>query len=209
MRRLILAIAAIFAVAAAPVQAQVLSGPPSPQTGTGSWVRATSPTLVTPALGSASATTVAIGGATLGSDALAVTGTATISGTVSTGTIVSTGSVNTGSTGGFTAGTTGFLRFGGTRARITSSADGVIDVTNSASTNSVSLTVGASNLLTTNGPLKTLVTTVTLLPAAATVGVGARAFVTDALTPAWGSAVVGGGAVSVPVYSTGSAWNVG
>ena len=47
------------------------------------------------------------------------------------------------------------------------------------------------------------------LPAAATAGVGARSFVSDALTPVFGSAVTGGGAVTVPVYSTGSAWNVG
>jgi hypothetical protein len=47
------------------------------------------------------------------------------------------------------------------------------------------------------------------LPAAATAGVGARSFVNDALTPVFGSAVAGGGAVTVPVYSTGSAWNVG
>ena len=52
-------------------------------------------------------------------------------------------------------------------------------------------------------------TTVASLPAAATAGAGARMFVTDASTPTFGSAVVGGGAVTVPVYSTGSAWNVG
>lgn len=51
--------------------------------------------------------------------------------------------------------------------------------------------------------------TVATLPAAATVGAGARAYVTDALGPAFGAAVVGGGAVGVPVYSTGAAWNVG
>ena len=52
-------------------------------------------------------------------------------------------------------------------------------------------------------------TVVASLPAAATAGAGARMFVTDALTPVFGSAVAGGGAVTVPVYSTGSAWNVG
>jgi len=51
--------------------------------------------------------------------------------------------------------------------------------------------------------------TVATLPTAATAGAGARAFVTDALTPTFGSAVTGGGAVNVPVYSTGTAWNVG
>jgi len=51
--------------------------------------------------------------------------------------------------------------------------------------------------------------TVATLPAAATAAAGAKAYVTDALTPTFGSAVTGGGAVGVPVYSTGSAWNVG
>ena len=47
------------------------------------------------------------------------------------------------------------------------------------------------------------------LPVAATAGAGARAFVNDASAPVFGSAVTGGGAVLVPVYCTGSAWNVG
>lgn len=50
---------------------------------------------------------------------------------------------------------------------------------------------------------------VSALPAAAAGNKGARSFVTDALTPAFGSAVTGGGAVNVPVYSTGAAWFVG
>jgi hypothetical protein len=47
------------------------------------------------------------------------------------------------------------------------------------------------------------------LPAAATAGSGARHVVTDALTPTFGATVVAGGAVTVPVYSDGSAWKVG
>jgi hypothetical protein len=50
---------------------------------------------------------------------------------------------------------------------------------------------------------------VTSLPAAATAGVGARAFVNDALAPVFGSAVANGGSAKVPVYSDGSAWYVG
>lgn len=49
--------------------------------------------------------------------------------------------------------------------------------------------------------------TVAGLPAA-TNGVQ-RAFVTDATTPTWGAAAVGGGAVFAPVYSDGSAWYFG
>ena len=51
--------------------------------------------------------------------------------------------------------------------------------------------------------------TVATLPAAATVGAGGRSFVTDALTPTILTAVVGGGAVKVPVYSDGANWLVG
>jgi hypothetical protein len=50
---------------------------------------------------------------------------------------------------------------------------------------------------------------VSALPSAATAGAGARSFVNDALSPVFGSAVTGGGGVFVPVYSTGTAWNVG
>lgn len=51
--------------------------------------------------------------------------------------------------------------------------------------------------------------TVAALPAAAAGNKGARAFVTDALSPVFGSAVAGAGAINVPVYSTGAAWFVG
>ena len=47
------------------------------------------------------------------------------------------------------------------------------------------------------------------LPSAAVSGLGARAFVTDATAPIFGSAVVGGGAVATPVYSDGPNWIVG
>ena len=47
------------------------------------------------------------------------------------------------------------------------------------------------------------------LPAAATAGVGARAFVNNALNPIFGNAVVGSGLSTVPVYSDGTNWNVG
>jgi len=51
--------------------------------------------------------------------------------------------------------------------------------------------------------------TVATLPSAATSGIGARSFVSNALAPAFGSTVVGGGAVTVPVYSDGTNWKVG
>ena len=51
--------------------------------------------------------------------------------------------------------------------------------------------------------------TVSALPSAVTSGAGARTSVTNALTPTFGSTVVGGGAVFTPVYSDGTNWKVG
>lgn len=48
--------------------------------------------------------------------------------------------------------------------------------------------------------------TVATLPANAS---GKRTMVSDALAPAFGAAVAGGGAVMIPVFSTAAAWNVG
>jgi hypothetical protein len=66
---------------------------------------------------------------------------------------------------------------------------------------------GAAAGLTSH--IKVPAVAVTSLPAAATAGVGARAFVNDALSPVFGSTVATGGAVAVPVYSDGAAWKVG
>lgn len=51
--------------------------------------------------------------------------------------------------------------------------------------------------------------TVAGLPAAATAGAGARAFVTDANATTFASIVAGGGANGVPVYSDGTNWRIG
>jgi hypothetical protein len=51
--------------------------------------------------------------------------------------------------------------------------------------------------------------TVATLPSASASGKGARSFVTDALTPTFGSTVVTGGTVATPVYSDGTDWKVG
>lgn len=49
----------------------------------------------------------------------------------------------------------------------------------------------------------------TPLPTAASVGMGARAFVSDATVSTFASAYVGGGANKVPVYSDGTGWFIG
>jgi hypothetical protein len=51
--------------------------------------------------------------------------------------------------------------------------------------------------------------TVATLPSASTYGKGAKAFVSDALSPTYGATVVTGGAVATPVYSDGTNWKVG
>lgn len=73
--------------------------------------------------------------------------------------------------------------------------------------NATSLYANANIIADTNGLLRARVLTVGTLPAAVQ---GAKAHVTDALAPAFGAAVVGGGAVSVPVYGNNApAWFVG
>jgi len=49
----------------------------------------------------------------------------------------------------------------------------------------------------------------TAIPSAATSGVGARAFVTDATVGTFGTAYTSGGSNSVPVYSNGTSWYIG
>lgn len=49
----------------------------------------------------------------------------------------------------------------------------------------------------------------TALPSAATAGVGARAFVSDATSSTFAAAYAGGGSNKVPVYSDGTGWHIG
>ena len=55
----------------------------------------------------------------------------------------------------------------------------------------------------------TTVYTVATLPSAATSGVGARSFVSDANATTFASIVAAGGANNVPVYSDGTNWRIG
>ena len=59
------------------------------------------------------------------------------------------------------------------------------------------------------GVVKTIVLTVGTLPAAATAGAGARAFVSDATLTTFATVPIGGGANGVPVYSDGTDWRIG
>jgi hypothetical protein len=113
------------------------------------------------------------------------------------------------------------------RARVWSTADGIVEFTNNANNDFTRLQLGGTTNAfgaigrdgagvkfvgadgTSVSWTKVPGVTVANLPAAATAGAGARSFVTDALAPVFGSAVAGSGAVNVPVYSDGSTWNVG
>lgn len=71
----------------------------------------------------------------------------------------------------------------------------------------MSLVLDGSNGVTTNaGVLTAAVYTVAGLPAGTT---GMKAFVSNALSPAFGSAAVGGGSVTIPVFYNGTTWIVG
>jgi hypothetical protein len=99
------------------------------------------------------------------------------------------------------------------RGNTASEANAITIGYNARSLGSNTTVIGNSSTTQTKvfGAIQSTTYTVATLPSASTVGVGARAFVTDCTTSTavFGTQAVGGGAVPVPVYSTGSAWNVG
>jgi hypothetical protein len=83
--------------------------------------------------------------------------------------------------------------------------DGVVKMTLDATGN---LGIGVTSptaKLDVSGTIKTLGYTVATLPTGV---VGMRAYVTNALTPVYGATVVGGGAVTIPVFYNGTNWIV-
>lgn len=161
--------------------------------------------------GAATAASLALGGATLGADVLAVTGSFTASSTVKSGSST------------FALGSNGFL---------IGSGNGVFGLYNAAASDFGRLQFGGA---TTSFPaikrdgtavrarlandsadtgvialyFQTIPVAVASLPSASGVGAGSRGFVSDALAPTFGATVVGSGAVPIPVYSDGTNWKVG
>jgi phosphoheptose isomerase len=80
-------------------------------------------------------------------------------------------------------------------------------VLQTGSTPTTAVTIDGSQNTVFAGTVRMAAYTVATLPAAGTAG--RRAYVTNALTPVALSAVVGGGAVTVPVFDNGSTWIVG
>lgn len=83
------------------------------------------------------------------------------------------------------------------------------DARKASFTTIVEFLASAFTSLSVTSYVKTTPVAVANLPAAATAGAGARAFVTDATSTTFNAALSGGGANSVPVFSDGSAWKVG
>lgn len=83
------------------------------------------------------------------------------------------------------------------------------DARKASFTTIVEFLASAFTSLSVTSYVKTTPVTVANLPAAATAGAGARAFVTDATSTTFNATATGGGANSVPVFSDGSAWKVG
>ena len=95
----------------------------------------------------------------------------------------------------------------GVTAASTTKAVNIGTAGNATSTTNIAIGSATGTSTTTlNGLIKQQTYTVATLP---TGSAGARSFVTDALTPVFGSAVTGGGAVGVPVYHDGTSWKVG
>lgn len=237
--------------------------------GSGAITATTSPTFVTPLLGVATATTLAIGGATIGGNALAVTGATSLQVLNSTsyqtsngqGADISAAGINVYNAGVFSFSSTG--NSGGTADTILSRSSAATiqhgaanaaspinqTIATQGSRAGTDTNIGGANLTIQSGTgtgtgtpstllLKSPVATTTgtgaqtqttgltinvgtavltnylvaNLPAAATAGAGATAFVTDAtntIIVGLGLTVVGGGSNKVPVYSDGTNWIVG
>lgn len=196
-------------------------------TGTGGLARATSPTLVTPALGTPAsgdlrncsmAVAPAIGGTTPSTGAFttlsasgdisasngnlsaATTGTdrAQISLVKTSGTPVTWGLHVAGSANGFGVADQSAYFINGSRAQVIWSIPSV-----PAPTMSVHYPVAVTGAISSTTTIKTGGYTVATLPAGTT---GDRAYVTDATAPTYLSALTGGGAVVCPVFKNASAW---
>jgi hypothetical protein len=83
------------------------------------------------------------------------------------------------------------------------------NVTSLGTLTSLTVTGNVGANYTISSVSKTTPVVVASLPAAATAGAGARAFVTDATSTTFNAAVVGGGSNNMPVFSNGTGWFIG
>lgn len=152
------------------------------QTGTGTkFVVDTSPTLVTPILGVATGTSIALGGATLGGNALAVTGSAAISSTLTSAAHAITSASATALSAGLTGATNPAFNVDASTAlqvaglNVKGAATGgtvALSVTDSGSNANISIDAKGSGTVTINGTATGAITLsrATTLSAALTYG---------------------------------------
>jgi hypothetical protein len=135
---------------------------------------------------------------------------------------IGTGATNSGSTNNINIGPilgAGTLTFGQATGSQTTNIQAGATASGSTKTMSIgtgglagsttNIAIGSTagtSTTTVNGLLRQQTYLVAGLP---TGSAGARSFVTNALAPTFGAAVVGGGAVGVPVYHDGTSWKVG
>lgn len=152
------------------------------------------PVITTDAYGRVSSTTTAAVVAPAGT----LTGT-TLAATVVTSSLTSVGTLTSlAVTGNVTTGNVSTTQVTATNI-VTTGTYGNITGANVISANTVTVTTY----------VRTQPVTFANLPTGATAGAGARAFITDGNTTTFASAVSGGGANAVPVYSNGTNWYVG
>jgi hypothetical protein len=148
------------------------------------------------------ASSLAINGATIGSNALAVTGASSLAGNVT----VTTGDLKvSGVSNSVIANTSGLFSWD-TRAVMKSPDSSTINFKKADTITDAVVTFGNG---VGSGYIKTQSTTVSGLTACSTAGAGARSFVTDATATTFLSAVSGGGANKVPVVCDGANWLIG
>jgi hypothetical protein len=175
-----------------------------------------------------STTVIAIGSATGTStttinSTASVTGTLSVSGGFNVNAVVSNISIGTSQTTGLltlgNAAGTGTITLGQSTVSQTTNIQG--GATASGSTKTINIGTGGLSGSTTaitigstfgtsinlNAPIRVAAYTVATLPTAGTAG--RRAYVTDALTPTFLTALVGGGAVRCPAFDNGTTWVAG
>jgi hypothetical protein len=158
-----------------------------------------------------SGVTVSLGGVTTLGGAVTMN---TIAGAINIGSGQTTGTTtvgNTAQTGTITLGQSTVSQTTNIQAGATASGSTkAINIgTNGVAGSTTNTTIG-STAGTSTTTINSLLVQQTYLVANLPAGVaGARSFVTNALAPAFGAAVAGGGAVGVPVYHDGTSWKVG
>jgi hypothetical protein len=146
---------------------------------------------VAASIGTGTNSTISIG-TSASTDRTITIGSSTGTGTFSVGLSAETHTMNIG-TGATPSGSTKTINIG---SQGVSTSTTTINVGSTASTTTIAL----------RGLINGRVYTVSTLPTGIA---GSRAYVSDALAPSFGAAVVGGGAVGVPVYKDGTSWKVG